>query len=109
MSIVLFLRLFTLGLSVLFYGIILLYGYSVKDKSYYVYYSKVRFVSKLILAIFYLLLVSEFYNGSVTAFHTYVFYLLLSLDIVEVWSRCYKTFGFRLMKKYFGYFSLLLV
>ena len=109
MSIILFLRLFTLGLSVLFYGIILLYGYSVKDKSYYVYYSKVRFVSKLILVIFYLLMVSEFSNGSVTAFHTHVFYLLLSLDIAEVWSRSYKTYGFKLMKKYFGYFSLLLV
>ena len=110
MFIILFLRLYTVGLSAQMYGIILLYASSVKDKGYYVRYSMIRFIYKLILAIFYLLMVIEFYNGSVTYFHTYVFYLLICLDIVEVWSRSYRTRGFRLMKKYIGfYFSLLLV
>ena len=76
--IILFLRLYTVGLSAQMYGIILLYASSVKDKGYYVRYSMIRFIYKLILAIFYLLMVIEFYNGNVTYF-SYLCVLLTNM------------------------------
>ena len=72
-------------------------------KGYFRYYSRVRFVLKTILSVFYFVVVNELHYGSeISMFHLWVFALLLLLDIAEMWSRSYRTFGFRDFKNKFG-------
>ena len=72
-------------------------------KGYFRYYSKVRFALKLLLSIFYFVVFSELHSVSeVSSFHVWVFTLLGLLDIAEMWSRSYRTYGFKEFKKNFG-------
>lgn len=72
-------------------------------KGYFRYYSKVRFTLKLILSVFYFVVFSEIYSVSeVSSFHLWVSILLVLLDIAEMCSRSYKTYGFKEFKKNFG-------
>lgn len=72
-------------------------------KGYFRYYSKVRFTLKLLLSIFYFVVFSELHSVSeVSSFHLWVSTLLVLLDTVEMWSRSYRTFGFKEFKKNFG-------
>lgn len=73
------------------------------DKSYFRYYSKVRFVLKTIISVFYFVVSHEMHYGSeVSSFHLWVSALLVLLDIAEMWSRSYRTYGFKEFKKNFG-------
>ena len=72
-------------------------------KGYFRYYSKVRFVLKSLLSVFYFVVIHELHYGSeVSSFHIWVSTLLILLDIAEMWSRSYHTFGFKDFKKNFG-------
>lgn len=72
-------------------------------KGYFRYYSKVRFVLKFLLSVFYFVVIHELHYGSeVSSFHIWVSTLLILLDIAEMWSRSYRTFGFKDFKKNFG-------
>lgn len=72
-------------------------------KGYFRYYSRVRFVLKTILSVFYFVVIHELHYGSeVSNFHIWVSVLLVLLDIAEIWSRSYRTFGFKDFKKNFG-------
>ena len=61
--------------------------YCADSKGYLRYYSRVRFVLKTLLTLFYCVL----------------------LDIAEMWSRSYRTFGYKEVKKGFGRASIWLV
>ena len=41
-------------------------------------------------------------GSEVSSFHIWVSTLLILLDIAEMWSRSYRTFGFKDFKKNFG-------
>ena len=72
-------------------------------KGYFRYYSRVRFVLKTIISVFYFVVIHELHYGSeVSSFHIWVSTLLILLDIAEMWSRSYRTFGFKDFKKNFG-------
>ena len=72
-------------------------------KGYFRYYSKVRFILKLHLSIFYFVVIHELHYGSeVSNFHIGVSALLVLLDIAEMWSRSYRTYGFKEFRKTFG-------
>lgn len=72
-------------------------------KRYFRYYSKVRFTLKSLLSIFYFVVFSELHSVSeVSSFHLWVSALLVLLDIAEMWSRSYRTYGFKEFKKNFG-------
>jgi hypothetical protein len=72
-------------------------------KGYFRYYSRVRFVLKTIISVFYFVVIHELHYGSeVSSFHILVSTLLSLLDIAEMWSRSYRTYGFKEFKKNFG-------
>lgn len=72
-------------------------------KGYFRYYSKVRFVLKSLLSVFYFVVIHELHYGSeVSSFHIWVSTLLILLDITEIWSRSYRTYGFKEFRKTFG-------
>ena len=72
-------------------------------KGYFRYYSRVRFVLKTILSVFYFVVVNELHYGvEISTFHFWVSTLLILLDIAEMWSRSYRTYGFKELKKTVG-------
>ena len=84
--------------------------YCVDSKGYLRYYSRIRFVLKTLLTLFYCVLGIEFDSlVSLTHFHIFVLVLLVLLDIAEMWSRSYRTFGYKEVKKGFGRDSIWLV
>lgn len=104
------LLLASLVISATLYFVILLYMSYVDSKGYLRYYSRVRFVLKALLALFYFVLGFEFNSlDSLTHFHILVLILLVLLDVAEMWSRSYRTFGYKELKKGFGCASIWLV
>lgn len=72
-------------------------------KGYFRYYSKVRFALKSLLAIFYYVVFLELHSVSeISNFHIWVSTLLILLDIAEMWSRSYRTYGFRELREIIG-------
>lgn len=72
-------------------------------KGYFRYYSKVRFVLKSLLSVFYFVVIHELHYGSeVSSFHIWVSALLVLFDIAEMWFRSYRTYGFKELKKTVG-------
>lgn len=99
----LLLRAIHLVVVAFFYFICFAFMVWIDTKGYFKYYSKVRFALKLLLSIFYFIVFSELHSVSeVSSFHIWVSVLLILLDITEMWSRSYRTFGFKEFKKNFG-------
>ena len=99
----LLLRAIHLGVVVFFYFVCFAFMNWTDTKGYFRYYSKVRFTLKSLLAIFYFVVFSEFHSVSdVSSFHVRVSILLILLDITEMWSRSYRTYGFKELKKTIG-------
>lgn len=72
-------------------------------KGYFRYYSKVRFVLNSLLSVFYFVVIHELHYGSeVSSFHIWISALLVLLDVAEMWSRSYRTYGFKELKKAIG-------
>lgn len=72
-------------------------------KGYFRYYSKVRFVLKFLLSVFYFVVFFELNSTTeLPAFYLWVSALLVLLDVAEMWSRSYRTYGFKEFKKNFG-------
>lgn len=72
-------------------------------KSYFCYYSKVRFTLKTLLAVFYYVVFFEIQSlTELSQFHIKVSALLILLDIAEMWSRSYRTTGFKVIKNTIG-------
>ena len=72
-------------------------------KSYFCYFSKVRFTLKSLLALFYFVVFFELQSlTELSNFHIRVSTLLVLLDIAEMWSRSYRTYGFKELKKTVG-------
>ena len=72
-------------------------------KSYFCYFSKVRFTLKSLLVVFYFVVFFELQSITEPSnFHLWVSTLLILLDIAEVWSRSYRTYGFKELKKTVG-------
>ena len=72
-------------------------------KSYICYFSKVRFTLKTLLAVFYYVVFFELQSiTELSNFHIWVSTLLILLDIAEMWSRSYRTYGFRTLNKTIG-------
>lgn len=72
-------------------------------KSYFCYFSKVRFALKLLLALFYFVVFFELQSVTeFSTFHIWVSALLVLFDVAEMWSRSYKTYGFNTLKKTIG-------
>ena len=72
-------------------------------KGYFRYYSKVRYVLKSLLSVFYFVVIHELnYGSEVSNFHIWVSVLVVLLDLAEMWSRSYRTYGFKEFKKNFG-------
>jgi hypothetical protein len=107
---ILLLRAIHLTTVAFFYFVCLGLMYWSNTKRYMRYYVKVRFVLKTILSIFYFVVVYELYYGiTVSNFHLWVSILLILLDIAEMWSRSYKTYGFKEVKKGFGKLAYFLI
>lgn len=86
-----------------FYFICFAFMFWTDTKGYFRYYSKVRFTLKSLLSIFYFVVFSELHSVSeVSSFHFWVSTLLIMLDIAEMWSRSYRTYGFRTLNKTIG-------
>ena len=103
-------RAASLIISATLYFMVFLYMYCADSKGYLRYYSRVRFVLKTLLALFYCVLGVEFDSlVSLTHFHIFVLVILVLLDIAEMWSRSYRTFGYKEIKKGFGRASIWLV
>ena len=106
----LLLRAIHLGVVAFFYFVCFAFMNWIDTKGYFRYYSKVRFTLKSLLAIFYFVVFSELHSVSeVSSFHLWVSALLVLLDVAEMWSRSYRTYGFKELKKGFGkaaYFSI---
>lgn len=103
LSWVLVFRAASLVISSALYFIIFLHLYWIGSKEYIRYYSKVRFVLKTLLFIFYCVLGVEFNSlALLTPFHILVLVLLVLLDIADMWSRSYRTYGFKELKKTIG-------
>ena len=72
-------------------------------KSYFCYFSKVRFTLKTLLAVFYYVVFFELQSiTELSNFHIWVSALLVLLDIAEMWSRSYRTYGFKELRKTIG-------
>lgn len=63
----------------------------------------VRAVHLTVVAFFYFVVIHELhYDSEVSSFHIWVSTLLILLDITEIWSRSYRTYGFKEFRKTFG-------
>ena len=99
----LLLRAIHITVVAFFYFVCWAFMFWTDTKGYFRYYSKVRFTLKLLLSIFYFVVFSELHSVSeVSSFHLWVSILLVLLDTAEMWSRSYRTFGFKDFKKNFG-------
>lgn len=99
----LLLRAIHLMVVAFFYFVCFSFALYPDTKSYFCYYSKVRFALKLILSLFYFIVFFEFQSVSeVSSFHLWVSFLLVLLDIAEMWSRSYRTYGFKELRKTIG-------
>lgn len=103
LSWILLLRAIHLTVVAIFYSVCFSFAIWSDTKGYFRYYSKVRFVLKFLLAVFYLITFSEIHSVTeLSNFHIWVSALLILLDIAEMWSRSYKTYGFKELKKAIG-------
>lgn len=99
----LLLRAIHLGVVAFFYFVCCSFMIWTDTKGYFRYYSRVRFALKLLLSIFYFVVFFELQSlTELSNFVIWVSTLLILLDIVEMWSRSYKTYGFKEFKKNFG-------
>ena len=99
----LLLRAIHLTVVAFFYFVCFAFMVWTDTKGYFRYYSKVRFVLKSLLSVFYFVVIHDLHYGSeVSSFHIWVSVLLALLDIAEIWSRSYRTYGFKEFRKNFG-------
>jgi hypothetical protein len=99
----LLLRAIHITVVAFFYFVCWAFMFWTDTKGYFRYYSKVRFTLKSLLSILYFVDFSELHSVSeVSSFHIWVSALLVLLDIAEMWSRSYRTLGFKEFKKNFG-------
>lgn len=99
----LLLRAVHLTVVAFFYFICFAFMVWTDTEGYFRYYSKVRFTLKSLLSIFYFVVLSEIHSVSeVSSFHLWVSILLVLFDTAEMWSRSYRTYGFKEFKKNFG-------
>lgn len=91
---ILIFRAASLVISATLYFMVFFYMYCADSKGYLRYYSRVRFVLKTLLVLFYCVLGIEFDSlVSLTHFHIFVLVLLVLLDIAEMWSRSWRNYG----------------
>ena len=103
LSWILLVRVVHLTIVAFFYFVCFAFALWSDTKSYFCYYSKVRFTLKTLLAVFYFVVFFELHSISeLSQFHLLVSTLLILLDIAEVWSRSYRTYGFKLIKRTIG-------
>lgn len=106
----LILRWFFLFVSASLYFVAFVSKVYVGEKDYIRYFCKVRFVMKYLLSLFYFAVRVELHSEvRVTPFYTYVLILLVLLDLAEMWSRSYRTFGFKELRKNLGKWSILFI
>lgn len=99
----LLLRAVHLTVVAFFYFVCFAFARWSDTKSYFCYFSKVRFTLKSLLAVFYFVVFFELqFITELSNFHFWVSTLLILLDIAEVWSRSYRTYGFKELKKTIG-------
>lgn len=99
----LLLRAVHLTIVAFFYFVCFAFALWSDTKSYFCYFSKVRFTLKSLLAMFYYIVFFELQSVTeLSKFHIWVFILLILLDVAEMWSRSYRTYGFRTLKKTIG-------
>lgn len=99
----LLLRVIHLTVVAFFYFVCFVFMNWTDTKGYFRYYSRVRFVLKSLFAVFYFITFFEIYSVTeVSNFHIWVSALLILLDIAEMWSRSYHTFGFKELRKTIG-------
>lgn len=100
---ILLLRAVHITVVAFFYFVCFAFMVWTDTKGYFRYYSKVRFVLKSLLVAFYFVTFSEVHSVSeISNFHIWVSVLLLLFDIAEMWSRSYRTYGFKELKKTIG-------
>lgn len=99
----LLLRVIHLTIVAFFYFVCFAFALWPDTKSYFCYFSKVRFTLKTLLAVFYYVMFFELKSlTEISQFHIWVSTLLILLDIAELWSRSYRTYGFNTLKKTIG-------
>lgn len=103
LSWILLVRAVHLTIVAFFYFVCFAFALWLDTKSYFCYYSKVRFTLKTLLAVFYFVVFFELqFITELSNFHIWVSALLVLLDIAEIWSRSYRTYGFKEFRKNFG-------
>lgn len=103
LSWILLLRAIHLTIVAFFYFVCFVFALWSDTKSYFCYFSKVRFTLKTLLAVFYYVMFFELKSlTEISQFHIWVSTLLILLDIAELWSRSYRTYGFNTLKKTIG-------
>lgn len=99
----LLLRAIHLTIVAFFYFVCFAFALYPDTKSYFCYFSKVRFTLKILLAVFYFVVFFELQSlTELSQFHLGVSALLIMLDVAEMWSRSYRTYGFRTLNKTIG-------
>lgn len=99
----LLLRAIHLTVVAFFYLVCFTFALWPDTKSYFCYFSKVRFTLKSLLAMFYYIVFFELQSVTeLSNFHIWVSAWLVLLDIAEMWSRSYRTYGFNTLKKTIG-------
>lgn len=103
LSWILLVRAVHLTIVVFFYFVCFAFALWPDTKSYFCYYSKVRFTLKTLLVVFYFVAFFELHSiTELSNFHIWVSTLLILFDIAEMWSRSYRTYGFKELKKTVG-------
>lgn len=99
----LLLRAIYLTVAAFFYFVCFVFALWPDTKSYFCYFSKVRFTLKSLLAVFYYIVFFELQSViELSNFHIWVSALLVLLDVAEMRSRSYRTYGFNTLKKTIG-------
>lgn len=103
LSWILLLRAIHLTVVAFFYFVCFTFALWPDTKSYFCYFSKVQFTLKSLLAMFYYIVFFELQSVTeLSNFHIWVSVLLVLLDVAEMWSRSYRTYGFRTLRKTIG-------
>lgn len=103
LSWILLFRAIHLTVVAFFYLVCFAFALWPDTKSYFCYFSKVRFTLKSLLAMFYYIVFFELQSVTeLSNFHIWVSVLLVLLDVAEMWSRSYRTYGFRTLRKTIG-------
>ena len=103
LSWILLFRAIHLTVVAFFYLVCFAFALWPDTKSYFCYFSKVRFTLKSLLAMFYYIVFFELQSVTeLSNFHIWVSVLLVLLDVAEMWSRSCRTYGFRTLRKTIG-------